>query len=97
MTKKKIKHPLQPIINQNGVARFKANPIVRFLLDAGPYDMNKLALMPFDKNDRWQFAQLIGYSVSGIGDLGYHDRYQLEEADNIVEQMVKDGQFGRQS
>jgi hypothetical protein len=53
------------------VLRFKANAIVRFLLDAGPYDMNTLAMMPFTDEDRRQFAQLIGYSVSGYGDLSY--------------------------
>lgn len=66
------KHPIQPIISdQNGVTRFKKNAIVEFLLDAGPYDMNKLAAMPWSAEDRCQFAQLIGYSVSGYGELSY--------------------------
>lgn len=68
------KHPMQPIVTDaRGVKRFKANAIVQFLLDAGPYDMNKLAMMPFRVEDRQQFAQLIGYSVDGYEELSYDD------------------------
>ena len=65
-------HPIQPIIcDQHGVVRFKSNGIVRYLLDHGGFDMNAIARLPFDLRDREQFAQLIGYSVSGFGDLSY--------------------------
>jgi hypothetical protein len=70
---KKAKHPLQPLVkDSDGVVRFKVNEIVRTLLDFGPLDMNKLAMMYFSQEDREQFAQLIGYSLSGFGELtGY--------------------------
>ncbi len=85
-----IKQPQQPIArDSDGVVRFHANQIVRFLLDAGPYDMNKLALMPFTKDDRSQFAQLIGYSVSGFGDLSYADKKAVAAADAIAERMTR--------
>ena len=90
---KKQKHPLQPIhFDKHRVARFRKNKIVEFLLDNNKsgIHMNSLSMMGFDKNDRWQFAQLIGYSVNGIGDLSYCDKKQLAEADEIVEQMVKE-------
>jgi hypothetical protein len=97
----KVKHPLQPIIfDKHGVARFKKNKIVDFLLDWASQrgmDLNALAIMNFDKNERWQFAQLIGYSVSGIGDLSYHDRKDLETADLIVEQMVHDREVAKET
>ena len=68
----KQKHPIQPLRKeQDGIVRFKPNAIVRFLLDAGPFDMNKLALMSFSNEDREQFAQLIGYSLSGFSELRY--------------------------
>jgi len=51
--------------------RFRSNAIVQFLLDEGPFDMNDLALKNFPAEDREQFAQLIGYSLSGFGELGY--------------------------
>lgn len=68
-----MKNPIQPLANdEHGVLRFKPNAIVRHLLDAHPTcDMNRLACMDFTDDDRQQFAQLIGYSLSGYGDLGY--------------------------
>ncbi len=66
-------HPTQPlIVDEHGVLRFKANAIVQYLLDAGPFDMNHLAKIRFfTDEDRVQFAQLIGYSRSGFGELSY--------------------------
>jgi hypothetical protein len=79
--------PLQPLItDSHGVLRFKANAIVNHLLDsarqAGVADMNKLAILPFSQEDREQFAQLIGYSLSGFGELSYvsDDTYAAAEA-----------------
>jgi hypothetical protein len=70
--RKKLDPPLQPIIiDERRVQRFQANEIVRYLLERAPVDMNDLAVMPFAIEDREQFAQLIGYSVSGIGELSY--------------------------
>lgn len=67
-----LPHPHQPLgLDANGTLRFKPNKIVRFLIDMGTFDMNKLAIMDFSKEDRVQFAQLIGYSRSGFGDLSY--------------------------
>lgn len=80
-----IPHPVQPlIVDEYEVLRFKGNAIVRFLLDAGPFDMNQLALMPFTVEDREQFAQLIGYSLSGFGELSYvtDETYARAEAQN---------------
>ena len=70
----KAKHPMQPVEIVDNVARFKANVIVRFLLEwSSPrgVDMNAIAVMNFSREDREQFAQLIGYSVSGASELGY--------------------------
>lgn len=66
-----MKNPIQPLSTDNdGVLRFKNNAIVRHLLDSHPTcDMNDIACMDFSKDDRQQFAQLIGYSLSGYGDL----------------------------
>lgn len=66
------RHPIQPLITDaQGVLRFKANAIVQHLLDNGGIDMNRLAGLPFSEEDRQQFAQLIGYSLSGYGELSY--------------------------
>lgn len=68
----KTKHPVQPVIqDEHGVHRFKANSIVRFLLDIGKHNLNDLAVMDFPDEDWEQFSQLTGYSVSGFCDLSY--------------------------
>jgi hypothetical protein len=86
MPNEQLKHPVQPLVDDDGITRFKRNAIVCFLLDAGPYDMNKLALMPFSDEDREQFAQLIGYSLSGFGELSYvsDETYERAEAQEIL-------------
>lgn len=70
----KAKHPVQPLItDKDNVTRFKSNAIVCFLLDAGQFDMVQLSLMNFSAEDRAQFAQLIGHSLSGFAGLSYVD------------------------
>ena len=59
-------HPIQPAaLDQDGVLRFKSNAIVTKLLADGPFNMNDIARWDVPDQDREQFAQLIGYSVSG--------------------------------
>lgn len=69
-----MKHPMQPIYEDaNGTHRFKPNAIVQYLIEnpLQEVDMNQLACMDFDQDDRIQFAQLIGYSLYGFGELSY--------------------------
>jgi hypothetical protein len=80
-----MNHPIQPIVEVNGVKRFKENKIVRYLLDAGKIDMNKLASLPFDQNDREQFAQLIGYSLSGFSELSYASDVVVDAANKMAD------------
>lgn len=75
------KHPMQNVeLDKGGLPRFVDNAIVRYLLDKGGVDMNEIAGLDFDQEDRQQFAQLIGYSVSGFGELSYVDDETYEEA-----------------
>lgn len=65
-------HPIQPLVrDEHGTPRFKANAIVRFLLDQGPFDLNDLAGKGFSNEDFEQLAQLIGYSLGGFSELSY--------------------------
>ena len=80
-----MKHPIQPIVDDNGILRFNPNEIVQYLLDNGGIDLNDLARIPFDQNDRVQFAQLIGYSLSGFGELSYVDDQSYEAAERMHE------------
>jgi len=82
------KHPIQPLQkDEHGVLRFKSNAIVRYLLDKGPFDMNHLAVQGFSREDQEQFAQLIGYSLSGFGDLSYASDETYETAEKTVNNM----------
>ena len=86
------KHPMQPIEMDDGIARFKENRIVRYLLtlttNARLADMSTLAIIPFSVEDRVQFAQLIGYSVSGFGDLDYVPRDVVAVADTEAAKLI---------
>ena len=67
-----MKHPMQPLeTDEHGVLRFKQNAIVRYLLDNGGIDLNRIACLQFSQDDRVQFAQLIGYSLRGFHELNY--------------------------
>lgn len=81
-----MKHPIQPLARDaDGTLRFKENSIVRHLLDSHPtHDMNTLAAMVFSRDDWQQFAQLIGYSLSGYGELR---SYVDDDAFNAAEKM----------
>lgn len=84
------KHPMQPIVlDDHGVARFKANPIVRFLLDNYKPGLNDIAKREFADDDYQHLMQLIGYSVSGYGDLGVAPKKIVAKADRQVEKLAK--------
>lgn len=89
-----LPHPMQPIgYDQDDVIRFKRNAIVRFLLDWASergMTLNSLASIPFADEDREQFAQLIGYSVSGFGELGYTRIWSVAKADEEASRIAKE-------
>ena len=73
-----MKNPIQPLAkDEQGVLRFKANVLINALLDHGQatgFGLNELArkfYTPEHADDWQQLAQLIGYSLSGYGELSY--------------------------
>lgn len=67
-----MKFPMQPLAKDGqGVVRFRQNAIVSYLLDNGGIDLNRIGLLGFSDEDATQFAQLIGYSLSGFHELSY--------------------------
>ncbi|GEM_PF-6762813 len=67
--------PMQPLeFDAMGTLRFKENAIVRKMLDYSRehgYGLNEMALEDFTPDDRMQLMQLIGYSLSGYGELSF--------------------------
>ena len=83
-----MRHPIQPLYkDEQGVVRFKENAIVRYLLDNGGIDLNAIACVPFDQNDQEQFAQLIGYSLSGFSELSYVSDETYDEAAELADRI----------
>lgn len=92
-------HPMQHVEMVGEVARFRANAIVRWLVDDrdahGHETLNDIAYrVDFRREDHEQLAQLIGYSVSGAGDLDYVDDETLAIADAAVEALTSRGEEG---
>lgn len=88
-------HPMQPVELIDGIARFKQNKIVRRLLDVASehgLSLNEIASEAgrgkFSREDQEQLAQLIGYSVSGAGDLSYMGGTLIAAADAEVERLA---------
>ena len=84
MAKMPKTQPTQPIyLDENGTPRFKDNAIVRRLLDEKVISLNQIAewLGDVSIEDAEQFWQLLGYSVSGYGDLSFVRREIVAEAD----------------
>lgn len=90
--------PQQPVVwskrkqdGRGGVIRFQANTIVRDLLDVASQhglSLNDIACNGYTRQDREQLAQLIGYSVSGFGDLPYARRAIVADADAKAERLM---------
>lgn len=61
---------MQPLVRDSeGVVRFQTNELVNYLKNNYPGGLHALAGLNFSEEDYTQLMQLIGYSVSGFGEL----------------------------
>lgn len=89
--------PDQPlVVDPYGVVRFMENRMVSYLLDAARrsgVDLDALASMRvaghFTDAEAQQLSQLIGYSVSGYGELSYVNEEDLQRVDEAVERRSR--------
>ena len=81
-------HPMQPIEWVDGAIRFRKNKIISDMFNAGLIDLNKIACLSYSDEDRMQLAQLLGYSVSGFGDLPYAKPSVVKKADKKADELV---------
>lgn len=73
-------------IDAHGVQRFKANAVVRWMIDeartAGAGDLNKLGSAyrsgAFDQRTYAEFYMLLGYSLSGFAELSFFLDLEIE-------------------
>jgi len=94
---KDMKHPVQPIgYDGEGVIRFKPNSIINWLFETKKLDLNQVRMMvedtggDFPLEDYTQLMQLLGYSVSGYGDLSTSPQEIVVEADKIAAQLYEE-------
>lgn len=88
--------PMQPIVlASDGVVRFQENRIVSRLVKAAEkgqrLNINDIAICAaqgmYTDAEQMQLAQLIGYNVSGFGDLSYADRRVVKRADDKAQKI----------
>lgn len=86
-------HPMQPVVEDSeGVVRFQANDLVRDLLDGllKP-DLNVIVALVargrYCTADYEQLMQLVGYSVSGYGDLSRVRPESIARADALAQAL----------
>ena len=88
----KRKHPIQPLVlTETGTIRFTENKIVSFLLDQYGPSLNELRARFYEPEhtaDYEQLMMLIGYSVSGFGDLDL-DRRTIAIADQMAARLLE--------
>ena len=86
-----MKHPMQPIVWDDDVIRFRENKAVSLLLETSKLDLNDLSLMHqkgmLGEGDYTQLMQLIGYSVCSYGSLSTSPPEVVKKADHIAETM----------
>lgn len=83
------RHPMQPVYQDDDrTLRFRENAIVEHLLDRSGIDLNQIATLDFSKEDREQFAQLIGYSVAGYHELSYVSDESAAQASVLAGEVV---------
>ncbi|MEG0635816.1 MAG: hypothetical protein RR517_25195 [Pseudomonas sp.] len=86
------RQPMQPIVvAADGVIRFKRNQIIKDMLDLCEkhgLGLNEIAMRDYEKDDRSQLMQLIGYSVSAYGNLDCSRSKHVMRADQKAESLV---------
>jgi len=90
----RTEYPIQPIeFDNKGVIRFKKNRIIEDLLNTSHMDFNKICLKHqegyYTLEEYEQLNMLIGYSISGFGDLEGVSREMVEEVEKIAEELIK--------
>lgn len=92
-TGKRKKVAMQPIVMEGEVARFQANRLVTAMYELGSFKMNEAWAMvnsgEATRAEYEQLAQLIGYSVSGFGDISLARKRVKEEARKKVQRLLR--------
>jgi hypothetical protein len=84
---------MQPVIvAADGIVRFKQNQIISDMLELcrkHGLDLNEIAIRDYEKDDRSQLMQLIGYSVDGYATLSCSRAKHVMRADRKAVESLK--------
>ena len=80
--------PSRPNAIVQYVVERAAQMVATHPMHAGRLDLNGLHTMSFSQEDREQFAQLMGYSISGYHELSYVSDLSAAEASLLAEKIL---------
>ena len=81
---------MQPIyLDEHGVVRFKCNEIIKKLVRDKTIDLSEIDFAAFPTPDVEQFFQLLGYSVSGYGDISFVRPETIAAADAKADELLE--------
>ncbi|MBY0510184.1 MAG: hypothetical protein K2P94_08505 [Rhodospirillaceae bacterium] len=90
-----LQHLSRPLVwSEDGMLHFQPNAICHWLLETGHVCMNTISQQGFCDADRAEFAQLIGYSVSGWGELDYVTFKQFRLVQHLAELLPQPSKEG---
>jgi hypothetical protein len=70
---------MQPVVTDDqGVVRFQGNAIIQHMFEKGQFVLDDLGAPGFSVEDHEQLLQLLGFSVSGYGDMAVRKRSILK-------------------
>ncbi|MNW03269.1 hypothetical protein D3C71_1991770 [compost metagenome] len=88
------RQPMQPVVMADDqTVRFKRNQIIcdmQELCAKHGLDLNEIACRDYSKDDRSQLMQLIGYSVSGYGNLSCSRAKHVMRADEKADKILSE-------
>lgn len=83
---------MQPLVKDGKNVRFKANLVVRRLLDASRargFGLNQLLVEDFPRSDIEQFYQLLGYDLNGYEELTFVSDRSIAAARRHASRLLK--------
>ena len=85
-------HPMQPLVMEDGIVRFKRNAIIdRLVFREQTISLNKIAQWissgAVSAEDAEQFWQLLGYSVSAYGTMSFVRPETVAKADKLEKDL----------
>ena len=80
---------MRPLVDVNGVIRFKQNAVIGWLFKQGHLNLNRIPVDELPLEDVEEFWQMLGYSVSGYSELSFIRPETVAEVDEAAEVILR--------